>query len=757
MKKIFCTLILVFALYISSDAACIYSYKTQTPMTGGVTLYNVKKFYSDYNLNINCVEADLTNEHLSLKLLKNAGGCDKVDYVSNLAKSAPGVVAAANGDFFSYYSGSQNFSLGIEIADGKLLQSHINTDTMASGIFDGETLNLSYISFEASVKAKNGETMKIAHINKPTNYYGSLLMYTSDFNGAVSPFLPRNITVVTVTDGVVTAKGISLGGTVPIPENGYILVIDDNMTPFLETNFEIADDVMLTVQTDPSIENAAEAFGGGTMLLSGGKKTPVTHKVNGYNPRTAIGTNKDGTVVYIITVDGRQSISRGVTLDELADICLELGCDNALNLDGGGSTNLQGKTFENNTIHTINSPSENRKVINAVSIVTDAQPGESVGLVVKPDAYNVLKGDSVSISVSAYDENYNPASVINEKISWQVPDGKGRVVNNVFYADEGGKVTAHLYYNNVWQASCEFNVMDDICGIITEPVYNLNFGESISQSIASVYDENGNMADVKDISLLKPVCDLSFLSFENGRIKPLREGAGTLVISYGNAVRTVKIVCGKGDIISDEAITFDKLQKYSGKEVISIFAGSYSDTLFGKINYNRIKKKILDSVNCAVTGGNTSLYNLKEKSIFTADVYKTFYLDNTLLISLNLSGGTLRKSGQWDNFVNDLNSANEKNIILILNSPPFITDELEADVFGDVLKNIAVNKNIYVVYNGDENISVINSGVRYISIGDIDDYSSVRESMLKMKYLSFRLDEKGNLCYTFDRIYPTYY
>ena len=43
-----------------------------------------------------------------------------------------------------------------------------------------------------------------------------------------------------------------------------------------------------------------------------------------------------GKIIYIVAVDGRQTLSKGVTLEELAEIMLEIGCYNALNLDGGG-------------------------------------------------------------------------------------------------------------------------------------------------------------------------------------------------------------------------------------------------------------------------------------------------------------------------------------------------------------------------------------------------------------------------------------
>ena len=60
------------------------------------------------------------------------------------------------------------------------------------------------------------------------------------------------------------------------------------------------------------------------------------------HPRTAVGVTADNKLL-IVTVDGRQPISQGVTLVELAALMKQLGAVNAINLDGGGSTTLSVK------------------------------------------------------------------------------------------------------------------------------------------------------------------------------------------------------------------------------------------------------------------------------------------------------------------------------------------------------------------------------------------------------------------------------
>jgi Phosphodiester glycosidase len=90
-----------------------------------------------------------------------------------------------------------------------------------------------------------------------------------------------------------------------------------------------------------------KAIGGGPILIKNGAKiVTFTEEIfdaasgispTGAAPRTAVAKLAYGKVLFIV-IDGRSSISRGVTLSELADILLSLGATEAINLDGGGSS-----------------------------------------------------------------------------------------------------------------------------------------------------------------------------------------------------------------------------------------------------------------------------------------------------------------------------------------------------------------------------------------------------------------------------------
>lgn len=64
------------------------------------------------------------------------------------------------------------------------------------------------------------------------------------------------------------------------------------------------------------------------------------HSIQGDQPRTAIGVIDDNHIVFVV-VDGRSSgYSKGVDMNELAEIMQDLGCQTAYNIDGGGSSTM---------------------------------------------------------------------------------------------------------------------------------------------------------------------------------------------------------------------------------------------------------------------------------------------------------------------------------------------------------------------------------------------------------------------------------
>ena len=94
----------------------------------------------------------------------------------------------------------------------------------------------------------------------------------------------------------------------------------------------------------------------GPVLLAGGEAEPVVKDKFNTNrhPRTAVGRRADGTVLLVVA-DGRNQEAAGLSMIELQQVMAALGCRDAINLDGGGSTAMVVRGA------IVNHPSDNRK------------------------------------------------------------------------------------------------------------------------------------------------------------------------------------------------------------------------------------------------------------------------------------------------------------------------------------------------------------------------------------------------------------
>ena len=99
-----------------------------------------------------------------------------------------------------------------------------------------------------------------------------------------------------------------------------------------------------------------EATTGFQLILSKGKLTVGTGGAR--HPRTALGTDEKGQILWLVVVDGRQPrYSEGMNMHELASMMKELGCWTATNMDGGGSS-IMGLVGQDGKLKVMNRPSD---------------------------------------------------------------------------------------------------------------------------------------------------------------------------------------------------------------------------------------------------------------------------------------------------------------------------------------------------------------------------------------------------------------
>lgn len=204
--------------------------------------------------------------------------------------------------------------------------------------------------------------------------------------------------------------------------------------------------------------------------------------------RTAIGIKADGTVVMLM-VDGRQApYSVGMTMAEVGAAMEALGCVQAVNLDGGGSstfaTQREGES-ENNTSAGLTlrcRPSDGyeRKVSNTIMVLSNAKPtGEFDHAVLTPNNEVYTPGSAVQFRAAGVDAAGSSADVPEDAV-WTVISGSGRIdADGVYTAtDDCGEVTVGLQVNGktVGQTAIQIQWPDKLD--FTNSSVSIDFGET---------------------------------------------------------------------------------------------------------------------------------------------------------------------------------------------------------------------------------------------------------------------------------------
>src|SRR5207302_6015832 len=103
-------------------------------------------------------------------------------------------------------------------------------------------------------------------------------------------------------------------------------------------------------------------------------------------PRTAAGIDAAGKKLVLLVVDGRRpEYSAGMTLEELADEMIRLGCDSAIQLDGGGSSTMVIYDPANTRYDVVNRPSDGHTLPIPLSIERPVASVLGVRIDKKPD------------------------------------------------------------------------------------------------------------------------------------------------------------------------------------------------------------------------------------------------------------------------------------------------------------------------------------------------------------------------------------
>ena len=442
-------------------------HKSQVPISQGTTLEK-SHFWSD-------TYSDLRTEYF-VSYAPNENVTPAVSYgdyivsranLSSMAESLESqgkrVVSGLNGDWYVMATGA---TTGLVITDGVVRATPYYSTAWAIGFREDGTAFIGQPNVSASVTFGGQERRLTGAINKVRKVLGSdgtggLTLLTSDFASTTQNTQAGvDVVLVPADDGTgqysdqprinqktryVVEQVLESTGSIAIPEGKAVLTLngsDDAALLAALRALQPGDEVVLSVTADEQWEQAVQALGGVDRILSGGQVASGLDTSR--TACSAVGIKADGTLVFY-AMDGRQSgYSVGATISQVAQRLAELGCVEAISMDGGGSTTIGATYPDQEGMQVVNRPSEGTERANstAIFLTTDLEPtGELAGYYVTPGDDILLAGAQVQLSAVGLDSAYYTMDA-GSAVSWSVASGGGTVDANGLYTagTESGSV-----------------------------------------------------------------------------------------------------------------------------------------------------------------------------------------------------------------------------------------------------------------------------------------------------------------------------
>lgn len=309
-----------------------------------------------------------------LRIDYNATGIS-LDYAgrSKVAATAPlldtvradQAIAGVNGDFFDI--GDTGAPLGIG-RDRQRKMLHGVASGWNSAFFitgDGQP---DIDSLYASARITQYPEIEIPTVNAPSVRQGGIGLYTQKWGVLkgyrVTDRQKQKVRMVVVKNGVVTENRKTFPKSLKV--EGRVLIGRDEGARQLR---HLKKGTPITVKARLDLSPKMAITGNVFLIRDGVRKARDDRDMH---PRTAVGIDYDAGVIFLLVIDGRQDFSRGYTMVELATLMEYLGADEALNLDGGGSSTMVAKR-PSGKVKVLNSPSDGqqRAVPNGLEVFYD--------------------------------------------------------------------------------------------------------------------------------------------------------------------------------------------------------------------------------------------------------------------------------------------------------------------------------------------------------------------------------------------------
>ncbi|HUN33627.1 MAG TPA: phosphodiester glycosidase family protein [Trebonia sp.] len=298
------------------------------------------------------------------------------------ASAALGAVAATNGGFFTIDAPEANYvggvDTGLSVQNG-VVESLANGDRAAAVFGADNRVSIQNVSSSAVLRAADGSSVRVLGVNRvpgiaedcgvagftPTTHpqqntvctgSNDIVAFTPQFGAPLPPAPSSGPALQVVVDprGQIVSAGAP-GGALPAGDWAVQAIGTDEA--WLASHANVGARLSLSEQLWTGsghrleLTPATTVTSAGPMLVQNGRTAidAVTEGVldppdlNDYtfsayrHARTMIGVDREGRIL-LATVDGIAGVSEGMTLTEEASLMRSLGAVDAMNLDGGGST-----------------------------------------------------------------------------------------------------------------------------------------------------------------------------------------------------------------------------------------------------------------------------------------------------------------------------------------------------------------------------------------------------------------------------------
>ncbi len=549
------------ASFFLNAAAFSYTDMSSVFSIGGYTITQVAPETNHISLtatngsgkqNINAVEFNPKNEYLSLRAGKSAGyvySTQTVNTIANNMSDTDGgdvAVAAINGDFFTFGVGVPH---GIFIDEGRILSTPPQYYAAFGLTYDNEPFIVRHGTILDKEFRINGVLCDINGINNAHDSSGnSLILYTPDYargtktgtdtyelrcrinSGDIRHGETLNFTVEEVFDAV---GNTSLG-------DGYIVLSAKGSRIEDLKKISVGETFDIKFRFNEFWSNVKFAVGGIELLLKDGEIYSTKDASN--QPRTSVGIRPDGTVV-LATFDGRQDDAVGMSYKTAAEAMAALGCTDALNLDGGGSTTFvlrEPGAMKTSIVNSVSGASA-RQVANALVLMNTAPTSYATSLSLSPKTRRVLAGGTYAFKVSgAYDTNFKPTP-IPQNVYWSTDYPGGVSEKGEIIAEQSGLFKVYASASSA-EGSAEIEVFDRVDSISAN-VSSLNVKPGgVVNLTATAYVDGKALESTNELFMW--TCPENLGTFTAPGTLTVSENAvaGEITISYGNVSASVNVL-----------------------------------------------------------------------------------------------------------------------------------------------------------------------------------------------------------------------